>query len=142
MDSEAYEKYAENKDANATGFDHPLPHKVISVKKIDELNQIVNDHKNALILVDFWAEWCGPCKSFGPHYDALQREYYNANQKVVFTKVNIDEFPEIAEQFRVTAVPTTAFIYNKKIIYENQGMVSKDQLRSIVESVRKRFKIT
>ncbi|MHA1675352.1 MAG: thioredoxin [Promethearchaeota archaeon] len=110
-----------------------IPDEVINITSIDHFNQIVNDYKDNLIIVDNWAEWCGPCKAFGPIYESLQKEYLS--QGVIFTKLDVDHNQAIAQQFQVTGIPTTLFIHNKKLVHRQVGMAPKHQFKQIVDAV-------
>ncbi len=116
-----------------------LPENVINVESVDHFNQIVNDYKDSLIIVDMWAPWCGPCKAFGPAFEALQKEHLKAGKSVIFSKLNVDNHGSIAQQFQVTGIPTTLFIKNKKLVHRQVGMAPKAQFAQIIESVQKKI---
>lgn len=67
-----------------------------------------------LVLIDFWAEWCGPCRSIAPTINALEEEF---GDRVLIAKVNVDEQPEIAEAYHVSSIPTI-FIFEEGEIVE------------------------
>ncbi len=116
-----------------------LPENVVDVESVDHFNKIVNDYKDSLIIVDMWAPWCGPCKAFGPAFEALQKEYLQAGKNVVFSKLNVDNHGSVAQQFQVTGIPTTLFIKNKKLVHRQVGMAPKAQFTQIIESVQKKI---
>jgi len=116
-----------------------LPENVVNVESVDHFNKIVNDYKDSLIIVDMWAPWCGPCKAFGPAFEALQKEYLQAGKNVVFSKLNVDNHGSVAQQFQVTGIPTTLFIKNKKLVHRQVGMAPKAQFAQIIESVQKKI---
>ena len=62
-----------------------------------------------LAMVDFWADWCGPCRMLAPAIEALDRQY---GDKVLVAKVNVDEEPELARRFGVMSIPTVVFLKN------------------------------
>ena len=78
-----------------------------------------------LAIVDFYADWCGPCKMMGPIIDELSEEYAGS---VKIGKLNVDNAPEIAQQYRVMSIPTIIFIKNKEVVETVVGVVSKAQL--------------
>ena len=78
-----------------------------------------------LVMVDFWAEWCGPCRMIGPHVDELAREY---DGKALVGKVNVDLQGGIAARFGVRNIPTIIFLKNGVLVDKIVGAVPKNQL--------------
>jgi thioredoxin 1 len=79
------------------------------------------------ILVDFWAEWCGPCKMLSPVLDELAEEYTG---KVRIGKVNIDEFQELAAQYGIRSIPTLLLFKQGQVAEQLVGLRSKRDLKS------------
>ncbi len=77
------------------------------------------------VLVDFWAEWCGPCKMIAPVLDELATEQ---NGKAVVAKVNIDDAPELAARFGITSIPTLIVFKGGQPVKALQGVQSKSAL--------------
>jgi thioredoxin 1 len=86
-------------------------------------DQIINDDKP--VLVDFWAEWCGPCKMIGPVVEELAAEYEG---KAVVAKLNVDENPNTTVKFGVRSIPTLLVFKGGKIVDKQVGAVPKSVL--------------
>lgn len=74
------------------------------------------------VLVDFWAEWCGPCRMVGPIVDELHGEYEG---KAVIGKVNVDDNPEISAKFGIRNIPTVLFFKNGEVVDKQVGAAAK-----------------
>jgi thioredoxin 1 len=81
------------------------------------------------VIVDFWAPWCGPCKSIAPTLEKIAKE--NAG-KMIVAKVNTDENPEWAMKYGVQGIPTMLFVAGGKIIHRQVGAIPEPMLRTIV----------
>jgi thioredoxin 1 len=88
-------------------------------------NEIVS--KNPLVLIDFWAEWCAPCRMIAPTIKELAKEY---GEKVLVGKLNVDENPETAERFQIFSIPTLLIMKNGKEIDRIVGLVPKKQIET------------
>ncbi|HRD72400.1 MAG TPA: thioredoxin TrxA [Aquimonas sp.] len=82
------------------------------------------------VLVDFWAEWCGPCKMIGPVIDQLAGEYAG---KLKVVKVNVDHNPATPRQFAVRGIPTLILFKDGKVAATQVGAVNKSQLAQFVD---------
>lgn len=86
--------------------------------------------KDGLVLVDFWATWCGPCRMQSPVIDQLDEEM---GDKVTFTKVDVDENPATAQQFGIMSIPTLLIKKDGQVVDKLIGYHSKEQLEEILE---------
>ena len=84
------------------------------------------------VLVDFWAEWCGPCKQIAPALDELSDEF---GDKLTIAKVNIDENPETPSKYGVRGIPTLILFKDGEIVSTKVGALQKSKLKEWIESV-------
>ena len=83
-----------------------------------------------LTVVDFWAEWCGPCKALGPIIDQLSTEYA---EKVNIGKLDVDSNPETSMKYGIRSIPTIIFVKNGQVVDKIMSAVPKAQLQSTIE---------
>ncbi len=82
------------------------------------------------VLVDFWAEWCGPCRRLAPTVDALASDYAD---KVTVGKLNVDENPGVAMQYHVRGIPTLLLFKDGKVVESVVGLAPKDDLKKAID---------
>ena len=87
--------------------------------------------KDRLIVLDFWAEWCGPCRMLAPVLEEIGTEY----PEVAFGKVNVDEEAGLAQMFGIVSIPTLVFMKNGKIIKKSVGYLDADGLRAVLDGL-------
>ncbi len=91
---------------------------------------VINSDK--LVLVDFWAEWCGPCRMVSPILDEIGAEYAD---KIEIVKVNVDEEPHLAAEYQITGIPAMKVFQNGKVIREMVGAKPKPALLADLEGL-------
>ena len=84
------------------------------------------------ILVDFWAEWCGPCKALSPILDELADEYAG---RVKIAKVDVEQNQQLASQFGISAIPTLLLFQNGQVVEQIRGLRSKRDLKATLDRV-------
>ena len=82
------------------------------------------------VVLDFFAEWCGPCKMIGPFIEEIAQEYAG---KITVGKVNVDESSQIASQYGIMSIPTIIFFKAGKVMSQHIGAISKAELKKLVE---------
>jgi len=87
---------------------------------------------NPIVLVDFWAPWCGPCRSFAPVYEQLSEKYPD----VVFAKVNTEEQQGIAGHFQIRSIPTLMLFREKIILFAQPGALPAQALEQVLEKAK------
>ena len=86
------------------------------------------------VLVDFWAEWCGPCKMLTPTIEAIAEEYKNTSSIV---KINVDDSPTIATKYGIRSIPSILLFNNGDVVEQRVGAVSKDELAGMLDKIIK-----
>lgn len=86
---------------------------------------------NDTVIVDFWAEWCGPCKAFGPVFEKVSEDYPDA----VFAKVNTELEQEIAGWFQIRSIPTLMIFRENIIVFSQPGALPEGALRDVIGKV-------
>lgn len=104
--------------------------KKMSVLKINKNNfsEVLNSEKR--VLLDFYADWCNPCRMVSPFVEQIAQE----NPQYLVAKVNVDEEPELASQFGVSGIPMLVVMENGKIINQSSGARPKNQILALLES--------
>lgn len=93
-----------------------------------EYNQEIKD---GVVVVDFFANWCGPCKMLAPIFEELGKEY---NGKVKFIKVDVDQSPDLAMRYQVASIPTVIVVKDGEKVAGNVGFIPKEQIKTMVDA--------
>src|SRR4051812_40770215 len=97
----------------------------------DNFNDLIE--KNGIVMVDFWAEWCGPCKRFGPIFETASEKHTD----VCFAKVDTEEQQELAGAFGIRSIPTLMVFRDQVLLFEQAGALPGQALDEILDQVRK-----
>ena len=89
-------------------------------------------NENPMVIVDFWAPWCGPCKGFAPVYEQASEAYPG----VVFAKVNTDEQQELAGTFGIRSIPTLIVFRDKVILFQQAGALPRTALDQVITQAK------
>jgi len=93
------------------------------------LNETIEN--NNTVIIDFWAPWCGPCKSFGPIYEKTAEQYPD----IVFGKVNTEDEQAVAGQFQIRSIPTTVILKEGIMIFQQAGVMPEEALKDVIRQV-------
>lgn len=96
----------------------------------DTLESTIKD--SDIVIIDFWAPWCGPCRSFAPTYETVSEKFPD----IVFAKVNTEEEQELAGSFNIRSIPTLMIFREQVILYSEAGMLSETQLEELIGKVK------
>ena len=88
--------------------------------------------ENGIVIIDFWAPWCGPCRTFSPIFDKVSHNHTD----IVFAKVNTEEEEELARHFQIRSIPTLMIFREQVILFAEAGMLSEPQLEQVIAKVR------
>ncbi len=103
---------------------------IIDVTEAEFNDQVVEASERKLIVVDFWAPWCGPCKQLTP---ILEKIISKSGDKITLVKINIDENQQIAAQLRIQSIPTVYAFKDKQIVNAFQGVIPEGQIIEFIE---------
>lgn len=82
------------------------------------------------VIVDFWAEWCGPCKMFTPILEEVAKDFESS---IIIGKLNVDDFPEIASKYSINSIPTLIFLKNGMVEEQITGLLPK---KALIEKIK------
>jgi len=96
----------------------------------ENFNEEVESHQ--ITILDFWAPWCGPCKSFGPIFEKVSQEY----PEILFGKINTEEEQALGGHFQIRSIPTTMILKEGIVVFSQAGVLPEEALKDILEQVK------
>ena len=87
---------------------------------------------NEIVLIDFWADWCGPCKTFKPIFEKVATKH----EDIAFAKVDTEDQKELAAQFGIRSIPTLGIFRDKVLLFLQPGMLPETELEKVIEQVK------
>jgi len=103
--------------------------KIIALSDASFEQDVINSNKT--VLVDFWAEWCGPCKSIGPILDEIANEY---DGKIVIAKMNVDDNTQTPPKYGIRGIPSLLIFKDGSVVDTKMGALSKAELSAFIDS--------
>jgi thioredoxin len=112
----------------------PMPQNVVHIDSVDQFNEIIEKYKDQIIVIDFWAEWCGPCKMFGPIFEQVQKSDWG--KQYIFAKLDTERLPGVSQQLQVMGIPMVMFIKGKKELFRQAGAMQRAQFEMLLSRVK------
>ncbi|WP_027123942.1 thioredoxin [Mycoplasmoides pirum] len=100
---------------------------MITIKNNLEFDELIKN--NEVVIVDFYADWCGPCKMMAPFFEELSKEMTS----ITFAKLNVDELNDLAESFEITSIPTLIVFKNGKQSERHAGFLNKEGIINLLK---------
>lgn len=106
---------------------------LIEINNEEQLNKILaEESSDKVIMVDFYAEWCGPCKAMNPVLKEIAEQEVS---QVKILKVNVDNCSELAQKYKIRGIPTLVFVKNNEVKYQVTGNIPKQELMTRIKSI-------
>jgi thioredoxin 1 len=99
----------------------------------DTISETIENHD--IVLIDFWAEWCGPCRAFGPTYEKVSEKYVDNDLSIAFAKVDTEAEQELAASFGIRSIPTLVAFRDKVGIFSQPGALPEDALEDLISQI-------
>ena len=96
----------------------------------DNFNSTIQE--NDIVIIDFWAQWCGPCKSFAPTFETAS----DSHSDIVFAKVNTEEQTELAQACQIRSIPTLMIFREQVLLFNQAGALAPAQLEDVIDKVK------
>jgi thioredoxin len=113
--------------------ENEMPTEIVHLNTPDEFNSLIEKYQDKVIVIDFWAEWCAPCKMFGPIFEAAQKEW---KSEYIFAKLDTERLPNVAAALDVMGIPMLLFIKGKTEVHRQSGALRKNQFNSLLQQVK------
>jgi len=104
----------------------------MALVNLTEANFNENVENNDIVIIDFWAPWCGPCRSFAPIYEKVAEEYPD----ILFGKVNTEEEQGLGGYFQIRSIPTIMILREKIGVFQQAGVIPEESLKDVIEQVK------
>ena len=111
-----------------------MPQNILHIRNVAEFKDLIEKYKDQIIVIDLWAEWCGPCKMFAPVFEKTQKEW---GDRFVFVKINTEEAQDVAGGLGVMSIPMLLFIYGGMEIFRQAGALPKMHFENLLSQIKK-----
>ena len=120
----------------AAAFEQALGDRVLQIDSFETLQAAISATKSGdkILIIDFFATWCGPCKKFAPIFAALKKEYKGSN--VGFYRIDVDRSQEASEHFSVTNIPTLLFVARGEVVKQTPGVKDAPTMRQYITDLQ------
>lgn len=105
---------------------------------IDITKETIHDtiEGNDIVLIDFWAEWCGPCRMFGPTYEKVSERHGDSDLKIAFAKVDTEAEQELAASFGIRSIPTLVAFRDQIGVFSQPGALPEEALEDLIGQIK------
>lgn len=110
-----------------------MPIVIVKLHTAEEYKKLIEKYPEKIMVIDFTAVWCGPCRIYAPIFEKIYGEFH---EDFIFAKVDVDENQALAMQYQITGVPTTLFVKNGNVLNKGVGAMNYEMLKQYLETIK------